>query len=186
MLDNPLFQQDSDNRLPTRCRQWNKIWQSIKKVEPTFVVIDPVAEMNRSIGYSETGVRTCVAALRREAQEGGFGILLIAHNTKGARAKDADVYDPGHIAGSAAWVDSARCALSFQYPKEDPLCSGERQKVNLICLKANYGASRWTETLRSEKGGAWTQAESSTAQAGRKAHEAFSNGKKKESLFPAL
>ena len=199
MMDNPLFLQPvgaSENSMPCRSRQWREVWDTVRQDSPSLVIIDPIAEAYRSAGYSVSGVRSFIAALRKEAQEGKFGILLLAHSTKAARSKEADPFDPGQVAGSASWTDAVRGVLSLRWTESEgkidkaQLDWTENEKgihrVDLRCAKANYGASRWTETLRSEKGGAWTQAESSTAQAGRKAHEAFGNGKKKESLFSAL
>ena len=176
MMDNPLFLQPvgaSENSTPCRSKQWREVWDTVQQDSPSLVIIDPIAEAYRCAGYSVSGVRAFIAALRKEAQEGGFGILLLAHSTKAARSKDADPFDPGQVAGSAGWTDAVRGVLSLRWNESE----GGIHKVDLRCAKANYGRSRWTETLRSEKGGEWTQAESSTAQAGRKAHEVFGNGK---------
>ena len=192
MMDNPLFLQPvgaGGNSMPvSRSKQWREVWNIVRQGNPSLVIIDPIAEAYRSAGYSVSGVRSFIAALRKEAQEGGFGILLLAHSTKAARSQDADPFDAGQVAGSAGWTDAVRGVLSLRWTESEgkidkahlDWTESERgiHKVDLRCAKANYGrSSRWTETLRSEKGGEWTQAESSTAQAGRKAHEVFGNGK---------
>ena len=179
MMDYPLFLQQvgaHESSTPVRCNEWKKIWKVIRAKNPSLVIIDPIAEAYRCAGYPVSGVRAFRAALCREAQEGEFGILMLAHSSKAARSKEADPFDSRQVAGSAAWTDAARGVLALRWTETNEPGTGKHQ-VHLRCTKANHAASRWTETLESERGGAWTQAESSTAQAGRKAHEAFDNGK---------
>ena len=176
MMDNPLFLQPvgaGENSMPGRSKQWREVWNIVRQGNPSLVIIDPIAEAYRCAGHFVSEVRAFIAALRKEAQEGGFGILLLAHSTKAARSQDADPFDAGQVAGSAGWTDSVRGVLSLRWNESE----GGIHKVDLRCTKANYGRSRWTETLRSEKGGAWTQVESAIEQAGKKAHEVFGNGK---------
>ena len=174
MMDNPLFLQPvgaSENSMPCRSKQWREVWDIVREDNPSLVIIDPIAEAYRSAGYSVSGVRSFIAALRKEAQEGKFGILLLAHSTKAARSKEADPFDPGQVAGSASWTDAVRGVLSLRWTESEggihkahlDWTESERgiHKVDLRCAKANYGGSRWTETLRSEKGGAWKVEETS-------------------------
>ena len=160
MIDNPLFTQPvgaHESSTPVRCKEWEEIWKAIREKNPSLVIIDPVAEAYRCAGYFVSGVRAFIAALRKEAQQGEFGILLLAHSTKAARSKDADPFDAGQVAGSAGWTDSVRGVLSLRWNESE----GGIHKVDLRCVKANYGRSRWTETLRSEKGGEWKVEETS-------------------------
>ena len=65
---------------------------------------------------------------------------MLAHSTKSARAK-GNPLDPGHVAGSAAWVDAVRGCLVLDYTPEedDPEDKGLRR---LSVFKANLGPAR--------------------------------------------
>ena len=185
MMGVPLFLQQSENSMPCRSKQWREVWDTVHQADPTLVIIDPIAEAFRCSGHFVNEARSFHSALQIEALAGEFGILTIAHSTKAARAKGADVYDPGQVSGSAGIVDSARGVLSLRWDDEGNAQLGWKEnegvhQVSLRCIKANHGSSRWVETLRSDKGGPFTKVESLSAQASGKASEKFGSGKKKD------
>lgn len=92
-------------------------------------------------------VRAFLGRLRQEAEAGGFGVLVVAHNTKSARNEEAAGGNPGAgvVAGSAAWYDAARAVLSMRRDPANP----EARLVALV--KANYAASGWGVRLEEVK-----------------------------------
>ena len=82
-------------------------------------------------------------ALAQLADASGAGVLIVAHDTKGARNEARAGGDPGAgaVAGSATWYDAARGVL---YMRRDP----NNHDFRLIeCLKANHGRARWGARL---------------------------------------
>ena len=83
-------------------------------------------------------VRQFVGALAAKARDIGAGILYICHGTKASRARDASADDPGRVAGSAAWVDAARAAITLQATHDK---DGKATGPALFIAKANYAAA---------------------------------------------
>ena len=130
--------------------QWDALWRAIRSAGARLVVIDPVSAALADVDTSQTGpVRAFLRALTREAAPDeaaawrGCGVLLVAHDTKGARNAVARGEDPGAgvVAGSAAWYDGARGVLSLAR------CPSSDDRL-LECVKANYGRTGWGARLR--------------------------------------
>ena len=119
------------NTRPGPLPGWTDLWAAADKLKPRLVVIDPAlsAFVGDSIGIAP--VREFLDALVGKARERSLGVLVVAHSTKAARhTQISDPYDPGLVAGSAAWLDGVRGVLTMQ--RED----SERA---LRIAKANYG-----------------------------------------------
>ena len=65
---------------------WQTLWRGVRKLAPSLVIVDPasaaLADANQNDGAT---VRRFIRALAREAERGGWGVLLVAHSTKAAR-----------------------------------------------------------------------------------------------------
>ncbi|MDE0207150.1 MAG: AAA family ATPase [Candidatus Tectomicrobia bacterium] len=119
------------NTRPGPLPGWTDLWAAADRLKPRLVVIDPAlsAFVGDSIGTAP--VREFLDALVGQARERSLGVMVVAHSTKAARhAQASDPYDPGLVAGSAAWLDGVRGVLTMQ--RED----SERA---LRIAKANYG-----------------------------------------------
>ena len=123
--------------------QWDAVWRTVREIGARLVVIDPVSAALADVSTTETGpVRAFLRALAAEAEAGGAGVLLVAHDTKAARNAVAKGEDPGAgvVAGSAAWYDGARGVLALiRDPRSDDRL--------LECVKANYGRTGWGARL---------------------------------------
>ena len=123
---------------------WQRLWRTVKTVNASLVVIDPVSAALSDVSVSEAGpVRMFLSELTREAEAAGVGVLLVAHDTKSARnaARAGGHPGAGMIAGSAAWYDGAR---GVAYMRRDPL-THDRRAVTIE--KANYGRTEWGALL---------------------------------------
>ena len=124
--------------------QWELLWETAERLRPSLIVIDPAAEALVNVAASEPGpVRTFLRALARESETIGCGVLIVAHDTKAARASARLGEDPGPgaIAGSGAWYDRARGALYLTKQEED-------EDIRILrCIKANNGRYGWQITL---------------------------------------
>ena len=88
-------------------------------------------------------VREFIHALANEADRIEAGVLLVAHGNKPSCKREAARDDPGRVAGSTAWVDAARGALTLAPAFSN---SGKDRKLvpgrwELTVAKANYGAT---------------------------------------------
>ena len=153
----PLWSADPDARGASRHGpQWDALWREVRTAGARLVVIDPVSAALADVSTAETGpVRAFLRALTAEAapdqdaQWGGCGVLLVAHDTKSARDAIRRGEDPGAgvVAGSAAWYDGARGVLTLSRdPRPD--CSDRL----LECVKANYGRTGWGARLSERTG----------------------------------
>ena len=139
----PLFVADHGEARP--CPQWPALWKAVRDLDPSLVIVDPASAAMAGVSVSEGGpVRAFMRALTGEAERGGFGVLIVAHDTKAARNEAKAGGDPGAgaVAGSATWFDAARGVL---YMRRDPDSDGGRK---VECIKANYGRTGWTVHLR--------------------------------------
>ena len=102
------------------------------------MVVDPALSAYVGEPNAAAPVTEFLVALASEAKARGVGVLLAAHSTKAARkgkGEAPDPFDPGQVAGTAAWTDRARGVLSFTWSKD----AGARV---LAIPKANYGPAR--------------------------------------------
>ena len=127
---------------PTELRGWPVLWREVERVQPSLIIIDPVlkAYVGESMGVSP--VREFLGRLRQTVRRltgVRAGVVLTAHSTKSARGsrggmRQVDPFDPGHVSGSAAWIDEPRGVLTMTW--------GDDGCRNLAVVKANLGPSR--------------------------------------------
>ena len=141
----PLWQSDLEERGASRpTRYWLHLWEDIRSIQPSLVIVDPASAALEGVSASEPSpVRAFLRSLAAEAAEGGFGCLVVAHDTKAARNESRVGGDPGSgaVAGSSAWWDAARGVLYFRPDK-----SGTKRVLQ--CVKSNYGSTGWGAELR--------------------------------------
>ena len=146
VLDAPLFAAPDPRGAPETTGAWDALWSRVREIGARFVVIDPAALAvdTGMLGFSPGPVSTFYRALRREAREVGAAVLIVAHMPKAVRAKAAGEVDAGDVAGSAAWVDRARSALTLTRDADRP------DGYVLGVAKANYAATgtTWNLTVR--------------------------------------
>ena len=131
----PLFgprPNDPPNARPSPLSGWAHLWDSVAEVKPSLVIIDPALDSYVGEANRAESVREYMTALAVEANTPGreCGVLLLAHSRKDARAKGADIYDPGQVSGSGAWHDAARGVLTL---------TGRGDDRTLAVTKANWG-----------------------------------------------
>ena len=136
----PLMVADHEN--PGRVAEatlWPWLWKAIRSKSPSLVIVDPASAALAGVNQNDGAtVRRFIRALAQEAQEGGFGILVVAHSTKGARFGQTDV-GPHAVAGSAQWMDASRGVLFMR---------GQGPKRAVIeCVKSNHGPVGWAVEL---------------------------------------
>ena len=153
VVDGPLFAPGAaDARgLPDPTATWGALWARVRATGAAFVVIDPAALAVDTglMGYAAGPVSRFYAALRREAGAAGCAVLLVCHMPKATRAKPAGEVDAGDIAGSAAWVDRARSALTLTRD------SDRADGYVLTVAKANYArtGTAWALTAQRAESG---------------------------------
>ena len=131
------------NARPEELAGWRPLWKAAAGIGARLVIIDPATCAYVGEPNALTAVREFITALSAEATKLGAGVLLVCHSTKAARQSAAERDDPGHVAGSAAWVDGARGALTMT-PRYTTTGKGtEREQYldgyDLTVTKANYG-----------------------------------------------
>ncbi|MCY4554899.1 MAG: AAA family ATPase [Chloroflexi bacterium] len=120
---------------------WQAMTDATAAIKPRLIIVDPMLAAYVGEGNAVAPVREFLAALAGLARERNAGVLALAHSTKAARGskKNApDPFDPGQIAGSAAWHDGVRGALVLDY-EDDPQAGPQRR---LAVTKANMGPAR--------------------------------------------
>ena len=137
----------------SKCKEWEGLWEDVRKCGARMVVIDPVSAAMPTARSTDTGSpREFIRALSYEAKCSanwpGCGVLLVAHNTKTGRNALMEGRDPGAdaVAGSAVWYDAPRGVLLLH---EDPKDATIRV---LECIKANHGRSWWGARLKERVG----------------------------------
>lgn len=136
----PLMVADHEN--PGRVAEatlWPWLWKAIRSKSPSLVIVDPASAALAGVNQNDGAtVRRFIRALAQEAEEGGFGTLVVAHSTKGARFGQSDV-GPHAVAGSAQWMDASRGVLFMR---------GQGPKRAVIeCVKSNHGPVGWAVEL---------------------------------------
>lgn len=124
---------------------WPRLWRVVKDVGANLVILDAAKYIFPGAPNADPGpIAEFYARLAEESERAGCGVLIVAHDTKGARNLTKLGIDPGPgtVAGSASWSDSARGVLYLHRDKKRP---GE--KLFLQAIKANYGADGWGALL---------------------------------------
>ena len=139
----PLYFVDSRSRgRAEESPGWSLLWESIREMQPSLVVIDPAGSALEGAAQGESQpVRAFVRAVERESRNGGWGTLVVAHDNKTHRntVSSGGDLNSGAVSGSAAWIDAARAILFLR------TISNKRRL--LTALKANYGTRGWGAQL---------------------------------------
>ena len=139
----PLYSVDSRSRgRAEETLGWALLWESIREMRPSLVVIDPAGSALEGAAQGESQpVRAFVRALERESRNGGWGTLVVAHDNKSHRntVSTGGDLNSGAVSGSAAWIDAARAILFLR--------SISNKRKLLTALKANYGTRGWGAQL---------------------------------------
>ena len=117
---------------------WPILWNAAEALGARLIIIDPVTAGFTGDGNAVAPVRQFVGALAGRARDIGAGVVFVCHGTKASRARDASADDPGRVAGSAAWVDAARAAITLQETFDK---DGKATGPALFVAKANYAAA---------------------------------------------
>lgn len=137
MRNRPIFGPEPGESLNARPRKldgWHDLWKAAESVAPKLIVIDPAMSVFIGEANAVGAVRLFLSAINAEAERLQAGVVLLVHSNKAGRGKGADAYAPDMVAGSAAWVDGVRGAMSMTWGAQQ----GWRK---LAVLKANYGPS---------------------------------------------
>ena len=121
---------------------WARLWENVGRINPTFVVFDPLTAAAAFNQNEAALARAFMAAVADEARNSGSAVLIVGHDTKSTRSNPLDSDPAGAVAGSGTFHDAARGVLHFRRPvgKKDPLTPRQRA---LACVKSNFGPSRW-------------------------------------------
>lgn len=134
-----ICDRDGDHAGPT----WRRLWGQAAAMGARLIILDPGHELIEGADEPGAGVvRSLIGALSRAADRIGAAVLLVSHDTKGARSAGGDDPGPGAVGGSRAWFDRARSVLHMVRSSDDPLLR------TLRCLKANHGRSGWEVSIR--------------------------------------
>ena len=114
---------------------WRPTWDAIASAGPVLVVLDTGPKVMGGVTNDAGAVIGFLGDVEREARDGGFGMLVIAHDTKAARNDAAAGDGPGAVAGSGQWFDTPRGVLH--------LSRGIGDDRILEAVKCSYGPDRW-------------------------------------------
>ena len=140
----PLWTADPEDRRESGpSAWWPRLWDALADFRPALVVIDPASVAFAGAHPSDgAAVRAFLLAVTEEADRTGAGVLILAHDTKGARNETRAGHGPGAgmVSGSAQWFDGARAVLHLSGPGPD-------EKRLIVAEKSNYGPSGWGARL---------------------------------------
>ena len=140
----PLWAADPEDRRESGpSAWWPRWWGAVAGGSPVLVVIDPASVAFAGAHPSDgAAVRAFLLACTEEAERIGAGVLILAHDTKGARNETRAGHGPGAgmVSGSAQWFDGARAVLHLSG-------AGPGEKRLIVAEKSNYGASGWGARL---------------------------------------
>ena len=125
------------NARPEPLPAWHTLWRAVETTKAKLLIIDPATAAFAGDSHRVESVREFIGALHLECARRDVAALLVAHSTKDAKKQGAalpDPFDPGVLAGSAAWVDALRCVLTLT----DGFEPGERL---FAIAKANHTKS---------------------------------------------
>jgi len=121
--------------------QWAALWAAVRAKAPALAIVDPASAALSGASTNDGGAaRFLMREIAREAAAGGFGVLLIAHDTKATRnaTRAGEAPGAGAVAGSSQWWDAARGVLYLKRTEGG---------LALSCEKANHGAVGWGANL---------------------------------------
>ena len=150
MFGRPIYgpPNGSANDVPAPLDAFRELFDAARTIQARLIVIDPAAAAFSSPKASVEWVRLFLDAMRKEANEIGCGILLVAHSTKAAR-NARETGDPGSVAGSAGWYDAARGVIILH----ETTNGGEGPRLEI--MKANYGLRGNPIKLERSENGVW-------------------------------
>ena len=137
----PLFRPDESRNGAIPEPAFMGLRELVDQVQPTLVVVDPVSAAAGAVGLNDAaGARAIMRAFAGLSADTGAGVLVIAHDTKAARAlaKSGESPGAGAVSGSGQWHDAARAVLYMH--KTD---SGRE----IECVKANHGRDGWAQPI---------------------------------------
>ena len=118
---------------------WHRFCARMRKIRPTVLVIDTVADVFGGDENRRSQVRHFIRGFKHLALELGSAIVLAAHpSVEGMKSGSG-------ISGSTAWRGSVRSHLYFGLPDNDDAKLGDKDRRVLRAKKANY--SRLAEEL---------------------------------------
>ena len=123
---------------------WPAFWGGVKAAGPALVILDPLSALAGGANLNDGGTaRYVMGKIAAESERTGAGVLIIAHDTKGARNEAKAGGDPGAgaVSGSGTWFDAARGVV---YLYRNPEHADQRM---LVCLASNHGRDGWGAAL---------------------------------------
>ena len=112
--------------------------------KPVLVVVDTGPKAIRGERTDEAAVVAALQQFEAAGAEGGWATLVLAHDTKQARASSRAGGDPsvGAVAGTGQWFDTPRAVLHVSR-------TGPGQADRLVfCAKANLAPDGWGAVLQ--------------------------------------
>ena len=118
----PLYEADPDHGGPAKpSPAWSQLALAAKLIRPALIVADPASAALAGAGNDSGAVRAFMRALAQLADASGAGVLIVAHDTKGARNEARAGGDPG--AGAVAGI----CDLVRRGPRSAVHAPGSQQ-----------------------------------------------------------
>lgn len=138
--DNALLAIEGNNGQVEHTPLWSSVWNEVRKIQPTLIVFDSLADVFGGNENVRSQVREFVGMKRRLALEVGGAVVSIAHPSL------SGISSGSGTSGSTAWNNSVRSRLYFTESR-DP-------DIRLLShMKANYGRRQSDIRLRREAGG---------------------------------
>ena len=126
---------------PVTLQGWSVMWEEAAVLKPSLIIVDPAMDAYVGEPSSVSSVREFYKILHqglaRFAPEAGM--LITAHSTKAARSSggNSNPFDPGLVAGSAAWTDRPRGVMTMTWNEDN-------EDRTLAIVKSNLGPQRIT------------------------------------------
>ena len=138
---------------PSPLEGWSILWEETAYHQPAIIIVDPVMDAYVGPPTETNPVREFYRALHHalSTYSPRTAMLLTAHSTKTARSGNnsaANPFDPGLVAGSAAWTDTPRGVMTMIW--------SENQGHRILSIpKSNLGPQHITiplDTISHEDG----------------------------------
>ena len=169
VVPGPLFAPSAlhSGRILTSTKAFDSMWLRAERKKVDLLVVDPAGRAYAGDMNDAAGVRAFMGAMDLRAEETGIATVVVAHDTKAARAGRGDLAGSGAISGSGQWFDAARAVLWMAQPaqelrpaKADLQAQKDWQHRDarrlqmfrtLVLVKSNYGPSGWRVDLGQRK-----------------------------------